>query len=190
MSKPKPDHRRNKAISPAQAYRDYQAMGPARSLRGLRQKYGEILGDRAPSLASIHRWSGKHAWQRRLRELKLLEEPATEAGKYPAIAKAQAVVDAAGPATYDAATDFNLLARKCLRLAREAVDTENLPAADLLQLALLASRQAQVMSGGVSDRTARQDVRADWAKTQAAFEAAWKEAKPERSEAGNGADGN
>lgn len=133
-------------IAPDEAFVAYLTFGPSRSLVKLRKHYEADPGVKTPAIATLKSWSTQHAWMARARE---------HDSKAAARAHELAVAEQ-GLAHWDAAQALYKTAELSLDrlqavLPQVPVSADSAKA--LKDIAIDSIKAAEVLSGGVSDRT-------------------------------------
>jgi hypothetical protein len=136
------------SITPQQALVDYLALGGERSLRRLVQHYNEILMKNPPSFATVALWSSRFGWDRKAREH----------DDFVGAALLSRLRDEAVQREFDRVAALMKVAQRCLEVAGAIdIDESSATVADIKALtttAIDAIKLAEVLTGGVSERTA------------------------------------
>lgn len=141
---------RKPKISETEARAAYLGMGPERSLRALLKAY-EAQGIKPPSLRTLGTWSTEHDWQRLAAEHD--ERVAARVISKAETAQANEGFDAVKALTEAAEIALDALALK--KAAAEAADKGDLRG--MMSAAVDALKLREVLTGGVSDRTASEN---------------------------------
>jgi hypothetical protein len=146
------------SITPQRALADYVALGGERSLRRLVQHYKEIGMKNPPSFATVALWSSRFGWDRKAREH----------DEFVGAALLLRLRDEAVQREFDRVSALVRVAQHCLEVAAVIdIDESSATAADIKALttcAIDAIKMVEVLTGGVSERTATTTGIADEAR--------------------------
>jgi hypothetical protein len=146
------------SITPQQALVDYLALGGERSLRRLVQRYDEIGMKNPPSFATVGLWSSRFGWDRK----------AHEHDEFVGAALLSRLRDEVVQREFDRVAALMKVAQRCLEVAAAIeIDERSATAADIKALtttAIDAIKMVEVLTGGVSERTASATGIADEAR--------------------------
>lgn len=152
-----------KKVTREQAFEDYVALGPGRSLSKLEARYRNDIGVIPVSSATLRRWSSKCCWQMRLAEHQAKVSKQVE----DKLAKAEAAE------RWNASQDLRKAAQLGTeRLIAKVEQVELKSGADAKAMAdaiVTLIGKADVIEGGVSNRT--EERRPDYASMLGEFEA-------------------
>src|SRR6516165_2233650 len=136
------------SITPQQALVDYLALGGERSLRRLVQHYNEIRMKNPPSFATVALWSSRFGWDRKAREH----------DDFVGAALLSRLRDEAVRREFDRVAVLMKVAQRCLEVAAAIdIDESSATVADIKALtttAIDAIKMVEVLTGGISERTA------------------------------------
>ncbi len=134
-------------VTAEQAFEDYVALGPGRSIRKLDEQYQNNSKVRAPSVGTLMRWSGQHQWQAKLAEHneKVAEQVQDKLAKTEAAERWDAV-----QACRDAARDAM---KRGVEMLTSVEGKNGADVKAIFDTAINLLGKADVLEGGVSNRT-------------------------------------